>query len=979
MKSHDAVEEDSRIEEELSLYASKVEAISFDTPVNEAKQSKVIEVLGAATFEQPSFKELPEVKSEDNSVVTESPGEEEVVTLPSFEASAEATSEAATDSIGEDELPLPFGASDEAKLEVTDSIGEEEVVPLPSFDASAEATSEAATDSIGEDDLPLPFGASDEAKLEVTDSIGEEEFPLPSFEAFGEANFEDADSFGEEDLSFDAFDEAKLDASDMEVGSLSLLDSDILLPLEAADLGAPMSSPGAQMLIGEIEEAVSQLSKEQIVVDTRRWMDFSCQVNTIESPTLNPVFSARCEDDSESESSSSSSEGEQNTLAENLLRTRRQNAQLKQLNEVVTKKNGVLVAQIEKQAAENFDLVCKYRACLQKLNEMLELEKKLGKRFEEEKLKMQHSYLEEQSNMAKQFELELERCKSDASVDSKSEMQEKFDSEITRLKDQHSLELENAVRDKSNELQEAFSRVKESALAEQKTQMSIDFEAMMRDNLDEQRLQLQEEFSNEILQMTQSFESEKAALEKSLSEKALEEMQTALANQEKDLKTQAEVELQSSLHSQMESLEGKFADQLERSLNEQKVTLSKLTSMIAQIEETKAKMPSQETVLADALEKQKKELVTEKYNALVSLQEKFDLEITRLKDQHSLEMEKAVRDKSNELQEAFSRVKESALAEQKTQMSIDFEAMMRDNLDEQKSQLLLSFESEKAALEQSLSEKAAQMESLEGNLGEQKSQLQEEFSNEIQRMTQSFESEKAALEKSLSEKALEEMQTALANQEKDLKTQAETQMESLEGKFADQLEQSLNEQKMTLSGLKSLEENFISVKENEMLELENKLSKKFEEEKMEMQRTYLDEQSKHVKVELERCVRDARSKMREKFDAEISQLKDELEKAVEEKSVAEAVLQSGQEQVAAAEVTVKKLSAAVQRLSTENAHLCSQLTSADEIAEKLDKVATVRVERVERQKKYEEKLEEIRLNLIKPKKKTKKKTKKPFV
>ena len=733
MKSHDAVEEDSRIEEELSLYASKVEAISFDTPVNEAKQSKVIEVLGAATFEQPSFKELPEVKSEDNSVVTE-------------------------------------------------SIGEEEVVPLPSFDASAEATSEAATDSIGEDDLPLPFGASDEAKLEVTDSIGEEEFPLPSFEAFGEANFEDADSFGEEDLSFDAFDEAKLDASDMEVGSLSLLDSDILLPLEAADLGAPMSSPGAQMLIGEIEEAVSQLSKEQIVVDTRRWMDFSCQVNTIESPTLNPVFSARCEDDSESESSSSSSEGEQNTLAENLLRTRRQNAQLKQLNEVVTKKNGVLVAQIEKQAAENFDLVCKYRACLQKLNEMLELEKKLGKRFEEEKLKMQHGYLEEQSNMAKQFELELERCKSDASVDSKSEMQEKFDSEITRLKDQHSLELENAVRDKSNELQEAFSRVKESALAEQKTQMSI-----------------------------------------------------------------------------------------------------------------------------------------------------------------------------------------------------DFEAMMRDNLDEQKSQLLLSFESEKAALEQSLSEKAAQMESLEGNLGEQKSQLQEEFSNEIQRMTQSFESEKAALEKSLSEKALEEMQTALANQEKDLKTQAETQMESLEGKFADQLEQSLNEQKMTLSGLKSLEENFISVKENEMLELENKLSKKFEEEKMEMQRTYLDEQNKHVKVELERCVRDARSKMREKFDAEISQLKDELEKAVEEKSVAEAVLQSGQEQVAVAEVTVKKLSAAVQRLSTENAHLCSQLTSADEIAEKLDKVATVRVERVERQKKYEEKLEEIRLNLIKPKKKTKKKTKKPFV
>ena len=174
MKSHDAVEEDSRIEEELSLYASKVEAISFDTPVNEAKQSKVIEVLGEATFEQPSFKEPPEVKSEDNSVVTESPAEEEVV-------------------------------------------------PLPSFEASAEVTSEAATDSIGEDELPLPFGASDEAKLEVTDSIGEEEFPLPSFEAFGEANFEDADSFGEEDLSFDAFDEAKLDASDMEVGSLSLL------------------------------------------------------------------------------------------------------------------------------------------------------------------------------------------------------------------------------------------------------------------------------------------------------------------------------------------------------------------------------------------------------------------------------------------------------------------------------------------------------------------------------------------------------------------------------------------------------------------------------------------------------------------------------------------------------------------------------------------------------------------------------------
>ena len=141
--------------------------------------------------------------------------------------------------------------------------------------------------------------------------------------------------------------------------------------------------------------------EEEIIVDTSSWVDFCCQVNTIDN-NLNPVFqpppaspdrkycnyatdSNKTSACSSPSSCSESSDAEHNDslvqATQGMLRMRRQNDKLKGIIDTVTrkagktkesliKKNSALIEQIEKQAAENFELVYKHRDCLQKLSAM---------------------------------------------------------------------------------------------------------------------------------------------------------------------------------------------------------------------------------------------------------------------------------------------------------------------------------------------------------------------------------------------------------------------------------------------------------------------------------------------------------------------------------------------------------------------------------------------------------------------------------
>ena len=729
------------------------------------------------------------------------------------------------------------------------------------------------------------------------------------------------------------------------------------LKRERSDLRGAVDQIHERQAQAASEKTVSTSSgtAREIVLDTSSWLDFSCQVNTIDNnvnPVFNPLAAAaigreryrhrRCSsfDDnaspvsSPSRSESSSSDGETDPLVHataGILRLRRQNERLKGTIEVVTKrasktkeellkKNGVLVSTIERQAAENFELVCKHRQSMTKLSVVMEDLERLrvapradAHREEALALRAERAALRRELEI-RESDLKSLRAELATFVDKLQDQQSKLTQaaalERARLEAELNRKLEGSLRDREAEYN--------AKVAECHASSSRLAEETLRAALKKQEVELRQKFREEI-------ESAGACLTKQV-EMLQEEKKEAIGALQESLQA---LEMLEEAHERQKI---SAAEEIARLTKDKEASEKDLLSIVEEVNQDRmalnarvAEAQAEITSLTESHAKAIALMREDHTDAMAKMKESLNRAAT---DEHDriLELERS-RDEAEE-----ARAKAMADLRQARDQA---EALGTTNGDMEAA--LSAIEHQSEALEMTLA-------ALKEDHADQMACAREEHAGELRRVredlavkaeedkAQAVEAERSLAEARASEaaagleaRALQEREEALSRCRREL-----------EPKMAAALERQRGQQEATAA-----ERETIAALRTELASNKAALS--------ELQKT-LKQQSKET---LEMALLSAKrhpqdseisnatlSALKDEHTSEITRLRNRhstevfgLKEEVAAVTKANLLMDS---QVAKAEVSIKRLQKAVSRLSTENAELCSKIVEREQPREEAD-------------------------------------------
>ncbi|QDZ22631.1 hypothetical protein A3770_08p51490 [Chloropicon primus] len=676
-------------------------------------------------------------------------------------------------------------------------------------------------------------------------------------------------------------------------------------------------------------------SKDIVVLNTTQWLDFSCQVNTIDT-NHNPLCSADggvyFSSEEEEECSSSSEETDSETALVHAtsctLRLRRQNEALKSTLDSVTtaakrtkdellKRNGLLISTIDKQAAENFELVCKHKQSLSKLSVVLEEQERLRRtlgREEIQELKAEKATLKRELQIREQdlgslreqlmnFVEKLQEQQSkltQAAADQRSALQEKLEADFKQKLTEQQAKLQTEFDAKMDLMD---MRMTDAALAKQESELRAQAQSSLESSLKSQMDSLNAGFTKQLQQALAEKEEAIAALQESLL--ALEALEKATKNQKEEHADQIRDLEASKELSERELL--KIIEELNSALTRQKKELETLateheTNSIASLrEELLSEKKNALSALEETLKQQSKEALekalgsraSETEAALSSMKEEHASELAALKEKHAGEISQLKEELTRSASEEKSRVIEAATSDAEAKLEeakAAFEAKAIRDRDS-------SLEEMKEAMQASFDEKLLALGSKASVADAAISSLKEAHANEIAALRDEHASMMAKLRDELTAAAAEERTRAVEAE----RSSAETRI----GEARDKAE--------ALESMKESMENALTAIEQQSEAFEKTVRSKSEVAESAIA-TLKQEHEAHV------------SGLKAEHAEEVSKLKDDLVAV----NKANLLMDS---QVAKAEVSIKRLQKAVSRLSTENAELCSSIVGMEKKGE----------------------------------------------
>ena len=723
-------------------------------------------------------------------------------------------------------------------------------------------------------------------------------------------------------------------------------------------------------------------SGAEIVVDTREWLDFSCQVNTIDN-SFNPVFtgaaggyfvqagspSGSCASPCSSESSSS--EGETDPMvhiAADALRLRRQNAKLKETidslartskstQEELLRRNAELLERVERQASENFELVCKHRQSLSKLSEVLEERERDQSRGggNGEALKEANAVLRRELEI-RENDLQDLRRELMGFVEKLQEQQHRLTQvaaeQQVALRDRLEAGYRKELEQRLSEQGKAQARREEEAAERARDQAEVALGARaeaLRAEKEEAVAALQE-----ALLSLEGLESgmEQVRREKEHSERELlgiieelnqgrkeseevsgEKTREALRRQEADLRSAFDADLAGALERQEAALKGEAAAREESALASltedlHQKTESALSSLRRELE-GEARAALDVAMAAKAKEAEE---------ALASLSRGHAAQLEEMVAAHSEEVASLREELDRSAEEGRARSAElEAAAEEAAQKADALEGMKE------------SMENALAALEQQSEALEMTMAALKEEHEDQIASLREAHLEELQGLRDA--QEPATEEAAEAGKGMEDLRRDLQSSfEKRLEAEREASVVDREAALTSLRREHEGQMSSLREGhaveLASLRQELAAAAEEErvkVVELErSKAEAKVSEARAALEREAAEKRSAALQADhesaRERALEQQKAALETSADKnalvfqlasvkaahgeEVGRLKEELG-AVHKANL---LMES---QVAKAEVSIKRLQKAVSRLSTENAELCSNIVEIE--------------------------------------------------